>query len=96
MTSSEILQTLKRIKPMLETRFDVEQIGLFGSVARNEVNDASDIDVLVKLKDPSFLKLAGLLNYLESVFHKKVDITTDHKYLSPRFTKAIQRDLIYA
>lgn len=82
--------------PKLKKDFGVEEIGLFGSAARNETNTVSDVDVLVKLQKPSFIKLAGLLNYLEALLHTKVDITTKHKYLSPRFLKTIERDIVYA
>ncbi len=82
--------------PKLKNDFGVEEIGLFGSAVRNEVTTSSDIDVLVKLQQPSFIKLAGLLNYLENLLHTKVDITTKHKHLSPRFLKTIERDIVYA
>jgi predicted nucleotidyltransferase len=96
MTGNEIVQKLRELMPELKNHYGVERIGLFGSFARNDVTEKSDIDILVKLEDPSFLKLARLLNFLEDTFHKKVDITTQHKYLSPRFVKIIERDLIYA
>lgn len=77
-------------------RYGVEEIGLFGSYARNETRPESDLDFLVKLNEPSFYKLAGLLNYLESIFQLKVDITTKHKFLSERFLKSIENEIIYA
>lgn len=82
--------------PIMKSRFGVEEIGLFGSYARNDTKADSDLDFLVKLYEPSFFKLAGLLNYLENLFHSKVDITTKHKYLSTRFLKAIESEIIYA
>jgi predicted nucleotidyltransferase len=94
--SQDIITTLRSEMPKLKRDFGVEEIGLFGSAARNEANAASDVDVLVKLENPSFIKLAGLLNYLENLLHTKVDITTKHKHLSPRFLKSIERDIVYA
>ena len=96
MNSQEIIQALRSEMPKLKSDFGVEEIGLFGSAARNEITSSSDIDVFVKLQQPSFIKLAGLLNYLENLLHSRVDITTNHKHLSPRFLKTIERDLVYA
>ena len=96
MNSQEIITTLRNELPKLKNDFGVEEIGLFGSRARDEANSTSDIDVLVTLQKPSFLKLAGLLNHLETLLKSRVDITTKHKHLSPRFLKTIERDLVYA
>lgn len=87
---------LRAEMPAMKTKFGVEEIGLFGSYARNEMKAGSDLDFLVKLNEPSFLKLASLLNFLENLFHSKVDITTKHKHLSARFLKTIESEIIYA
>jgi len=94
--STEIIERLRTEMPVLKTRYGVEEIGVFGSYARNDTKQSSDLDVLVKFHHPTFLNLAGLLNYLEKVFHIKVDITTKHEHLSPRFLQAIQKEIIYA
>ncbi len=96
MTSVEIIQKLKEELPFLRSRFGVDEIGLFGSYVRNEAEVDSDVDILVKLKQPSYLKLAGLLTYLENLLSKKVDITTKHTQLSPRFLNRIEKEIIYA
>lgn len=96
MTSKEVIARLRLEMPVLKTQYGVEEIGVFGSYARNEVTENSDLDLLVKLEYPTFLKLAGLLNYLERLFSTRVDITTKHKHLSPRFLQAIEKEIIYA
>ncbi|MBO6078878.1 MAG: nucleotidyltransferase domain-containing protein, partial [Bacteroidaceae bacterium] len=58
---------IKRIKAHTETiieDFGVRSLCLFGSVARNEQNESSDIDIFVDM-EPDFLKIAGLKQYLE-------------------------------
>ncbi|MCK9278725.1 MAG: nucleotidyltransferase domain-containing protein, partial [Methanoculleus sp.] len=44
----EVFTTLQRLKDELSTRFSVSRIGIFGSVARGEQTEASDIDILVE------------------------------------------------
>jgi len=51
---SEILNILKNEKPILEKEFGVEEIGVFGSVARNTDSKESDIDIMVKLQKVTF------------------------------------------
>ena len=80
----------------MNKRFGVIEIGLFGSYVRNEAGENSDVDLLVKLREPDFLKLAGLLNYIEKLLQKRIDITTKHPALSQRFLKKIEKEIIYA
>ena len=47
---------------------------LFGSFARNEQKDDSDIDILVSLKAPSLYLYAGLKSDLESILSREVDV----------------------
>ena len=67
MTKDEILITLEKEKPYLQEKYGVEKIGLFGSYARNEATQESDIDIYVELKENRFMLLAGLWNYLDDL-----------------------------
>jgi predicted nucleotidyltransferase len=95
MNTAELIEKLKQEKPILSEKFSVEEIAIFGSYARNTQTDASDIDLLVKLKEPKINNLAGLLNYLEEKLKKHIDITTKHKYLTPRFLSRLEKEIIY-
>jgi len=96
MTSTEIIVKLREELPVMRQRFGVDAIGLFGSYARNEQKDNSDIDVLVKFRQPELRALVGLLDFLESLFSRKVDIVTDGKQLSERFRRMVKSEIIYA
>ena len=95
MNSNELLSILKTEKPTLKKKFSVEEIGVFGSFARNTQTENSDVDLLVKLSEPKFLNLAGLLNYLEEKLKLKIDITTKHNHLTKRFLDRIENEIIY-
>ena len=56
----EIIQEIKKIKSELESKFDVAEIGIFGSYVRGDQTETSDLDVLVELKSDSKLSLLGL------------------------------------
>jgi uncharacterized protein len=72
-----ILERLSQEQTKLRRDFRVASLALFGSLARNEATDQSDVDLLVTFNRPAgYFALIGLQQYLESVFGRKVDIVT--------------------
>ena len=59
MTRSEVLDLLRTHKPVLVERFDVTELAVFGSFARDATDDESDIDVLVGFAGPATASLAS-------------------------------------
>jgi predicted nucleotidyltransferase len=57
-----IKERLEELKPILEEKFQVETIGIFGSYVRGEQNKKSDVDVLVEFAKDAHI---GLLKYVE-------------------------------
>ena len=90
---TSILNYLNEHYSEFKTKYNVEQIGLFGSYARDEANKDSDIDIFVKMK-PSLFDMAAVKDQIESDLHKKVDIIREHKNIKPFFLKMIYKDLI--
>ena len=71
----EILQILKQHKEELYKKYSVKEIGLFGSFARGEETDKSDIDILVEFKNPvGLLSVSSLENYLSDLLGIRVDL----------------------
>ncbi|MDD2904662.1 MAG: nucleotidyltransferase domain-containing protein [Sulfurimonas sp.] len=95
MTKNEILQELTKNKSYIEEHFEVERIGLFGSYAKDKQTQESDIDIYVEFRHKTFDNLAGLWNYLEELYHKKVDLFHKHKNNNPIIISNIQKDVIY-
>ena len=72
-----ILERLSREQATLRRDFRVTSLALFGSLARNEATDQSDVDLLVTFKRPAgYFALIALQHYLESVLGRNVDIVT--------------------
>jgi hypothetical protein len=93
MTKREILNFLAQNKQFLENRFGVKKIALFGSYARGEANEKSDIDLIVEMPS-SFQKYFELKYFLEEHLGKKVDLGMSHK-VRAYIKNKIQKDLIY-
>ena len=74
--------------------FHPVQIGIFGSVARGENTENSDIDILYRLKDTvGLLNLVRIKDSLEEKLNKKVDLVSE-KYIHPKLKHQIMSDLI--
>jgi uncharacterized protein len=72
---------------------DVQQIGVFGSVARGEDDEQSDIDLLVRFsRRVSLLKMVALERQLSNALGRKVDLLTEAA-ISPYLRERIKRDL---
>ena len=95
LTRSQILESLRQHKPILQERFAVRRIGLFGSYARDDATGGSDIDTLVDLAVPTFDHYMGLKFYLEDLFQVPVDVVLTDS-LKPRIKPYIEAEVIYA
>jgi len=75
---SNDVRRLQEQLPWIRSKFGVKQIGIFGSVARGEETDASDIDILVEFAQghATFRNFMDLIQYLEDFFGRRVDLVT--------------------
>ena len=90
----EIGKVLERHKPLLSDRFKVKEIGVFGSYARGQQKEGSDIDILVEFSEPvGFFTFRDLEEYLAGVLGLKVDLVSK-KALKPRIGKHILHELV--
>jgi len=95
MSNTEITTVLAELKGDIQNEYRTELIGLFGSIARNEATDSSDVDLLVKCeKGTSLFDLARLKNFLEMKLQKKVDLVTE-KGLRKEIAPYILKDIIF-
>ena len=97
MQKQDILNYLKSNQEYYNNKFGIHFIGLFGSFARDEANNDSDIDILYKIENDkklSIIKYLEMNKQLEDFFHKKIDLVRDEK-LKPQIKEYIQKDIAY-
>lgn len=94
MTREDILQYLRSHKEEFKKSYKIEKIGLFGSYAREEATDESDIDIFVEMA-PDLFGIIGLKQQIETELKKKVDIIRKHKHIKPLLLQMIQKDIAY-
>ncbi len=99
MSELEIIrQKISENKEYLKKTYGVEEIGVFGSVARGEQTHESDVDVVVTLNQEKvsvgLFKFFDMQRFLENLFNRKVDLMTK-KSIRPAFRKYIFPNIIY-
>lgn len=100
----KIEEIAERVRPVAE-RYGLSKVYLFGSYARGEATEESDVDLLVGAESVHGFAFGGLCNDLEKALEKKIDVLTlrglynEHinDWLTQRLRKTINRDrrLIY-
>lgn len=94
-TLEEIKQTLRETKPLLQEQYRVTELGIFGSYARGEQTQTSDVDVLIDYDQaPTLFKLVELRDYLTEVIEMKVDVVTKNG-LKSRIRERVLSEVVY-
>ena len=95
MNRNEVLDALRTHMPALEERFGVTGLALFGSFARDQGADGSDVDVLVQFDSPATSRsYFGVQFYIEDLLGRPVDLVTD-KALRPEIRPRVEREAVH-
>lgn len=91
------IEILKKHEGEIKKKYGVRKIGMFGSFARGEGKEESDIDILVEFKEgfKTFDNYMDLKYFLQDLFNRKVDLVTVQA-LKPQLKETILHEVIYA
>ena len=95
MDRDHILNLLAQYKKNNRDKYAIEKIGIFGSVARAEAIDTSDIDICIKTKTPDLFMLVHIKEELQNLFHKSIDIVRVRDRMNPYLKRRIEEEAIY-
>lgn len=93
-STQEIKATLQSAKSLLMAKYPIESLAIFGSFARGEATEQSDVDILVEFNGSIGWQFLTLADELEALLGLKVDLVS-RKGIKPRYFEYIQKDLIY-
>ena len=95
-TIGEVKKLLKGYKELLNVKFGVKEIGIFGSYARSEQEEQSNIDILVEFKNgyKTFDNYMDLKDFLEDLLGIDVDLVVKTA-LKPRLKEVILQEVVY-
>ena len=95
MNKQEILTQLTNHAEQIRQLFSVRQLSVFGSVARGQADESSDVDILVEFdKKANFDRFMDLKFYLEDLLGRQIDLVTRNA-LRPRLKQRIEREIIH-
>ncbi|SFV60435.1 nucleotidyltransferase [hydrothermal vent metagenome] len=90
----DLKNSIASLKPYIQKKYNVGKIYIFGSYAREEQNEQSDIDILIDFdKTPDLLTFIELEEFLSNRLHKSVDLVPKRK-LKPQLRDTILKEAI--
>ena len=98
LSRASILRELRERDAELK-RFSVRRIGLFGSFASGKPTRRSDIDFIVEFAEPTYENFCNLVDYLEALFGRKVEVLTPIALQTmrvPEVAESIHESVVYA
>ncbi len=93
-TLDQILKILREKKPDLQKRYPISELGVFGSYARGDNNENSDIDILVDFNGRIGIKFILLAHELEDTFRMKIDLVS-RGGIKPKYLPYVEKSLIH-
>lgn len=93
-TLDAIMEKLRAYKPELQRKYPISRLGIFGSYARGEATENSDIDVAVELNGPMGLNFVAMANEIEDLFGIKVDVVPKRS-IKPIYLASVEKDILY-
>ena len=91
---ADITKILKDNKLYLADRYHLTSLGIFGSFAREDFQEDSDIDILIDYDQPIGMEFIDLADELEKILARKVDLVSKNG-IKPKYYEEILKDLIY-
>ena len=95
MSRTDAIDRLKQNAAEIRRRFGVRELSVFGSVARDEAGDTSDVDVLVTFEGTAdFDRFMDLRFYLEDLLGRRIDLVTDQA-LRQEMREQVEREAVH-
>ncbi len=94
----ELVRLIREYYTYLAVEYGVKRIGIFGSYARGEPEEVSDIDLIVEFERPIGFRFVELVEYLENLLGREVDVLTPMGIRGirlPWVAEEIERSIVY-
>ena len=95
MGRDEIVSILQDFKKRYSAQFGIQSLGIFGSLARDEAWDDSDVDIVVKIDPPNLITLSRIRLEIEEMIHKHVDIVHYRERMNKLLKEKIDSEAVY-
>ncbi len=95
MNKDKIIDILYQFKKSNGEKYNISKIGLFGSVARGEMHERSDVDIVVEITEPDMFSLIGIKQDLEEKLNMPVDVVRYRDKMNKFLKGKIEKEAVY-
>ena len=94
-SKTEYINLLQSVREELQERYGIRSLRLFGSVARDEHAQSSDVDICIEAETPNPFIIMDIKEFLENLFECSVDIVRFRQNMNPFLKQQIENERIY-
>ena len=95
MTTNDVLARLKMFKESRQAEYSLRSLGIFGSYARGQAQEDSDVDVVFETSEPNLFRTSRMKQELEELLVRRVDVVRLRERMNPRLKQRILREARY-
>jgi hypothetical protein len=96
MTTNDVLARLKMFKECRQAEYSLRSLGIFGSFARGQAQEDSDVDVVFETSEPNLFRTSRMKQELEELLARRVDVVRLRERMNPRLKQRILREARYS
>jgi hypothetical protein len=94
-TTNEVLARLKVFKESRQAEYGLISLGVFGSFARGQAQEESDVDIVFETSEPNLFRTSRMKQELEELLVRRVDVVRLREQMNPRLKQRILREVRY-
>ncbi len=95
MGRDDVLAILRDFKQNFADKYGILEIGIFGSIARGEEREDSDVDICIKTKTPDPFAIVHIKEEIENRVQRHVDIVRMREKMNPFLKERIEKEGVY-
>ena len=95
MTTNDVLARLKMFKESRQAEYSLRSLGIFGSFARGQAQEDSDVDVVFETSEPNLFRTSRMKQELEELLARRVDVVRLRERMNPHLKQRILREARY-
>lgn len=95
MGRDDVLAILRDFKQNFADKYGILEIGIFGSIARGEEREDSDVDICIRTKTPDPFALVHIKEEIENRVQRHVDIVRMREKMNPFLKERIEKEGVY-
>ncbi|MFA4910044.1 MAG: nucleotidyltransferase domain-containing protein [Desulfobacteria bacterium] len=95
MTTEGVFARLRTFKESRQAEYGLSSLGVFGSFARGEAQEESDVDVVFETSEPNLFRTSRMKQELEELLARRVDVVRLRERMNPRLKQRILQEARY-